>query len=194
MAMLESTLPVCLAAVLMLLPPGAAAQRARDVDPNCPLPGATPLPVQLSAGGATVMSVKNPGAKPCPGGQCQMTVEVQSYTSAAGAAACCVRAEYGAFEVRKATKDVVLRWNLTAKDANSYVFNPPDGVTIIAPPPNPGDFGTPTVQPQGQWFKLPSLNGRAQTFSYGFTIFRHNPDGSYLRCDPNDPLIVNQGQ
>lgn len=194
MQRLELLMAAVLVAGSVMASAAAVAQPARAADKNCPLPGVEPGQTKLASGGIAFMTVKNPGPKNCPGGQCQMQVEVQSYTNTAGAQACCVRAEFGSFVVKKLKKDVVLRWNLNAMDSHSYVFNPGDGVRIISPPPNPGDFGPPTSAPNGQWFKIPSLNGRAQEFNYGFTVFRKNTDGSFLHCDPNDPLIVNQGQ
>ena len=177
----------------MLIAAAAAAQSPDEVDPNCPLRSGPLVTKQLMPATSRILTVKNPAPKHCPGGPCQMEVEVQSYTNSAGAPACCVRAEYGSFVVDKTKKNVVLRWNLRAKDSNQYLFNPGDGVKIINPLPNPGDFGPPSIHPHGQWYRIPSLNGRAQDFNYGFTIFRKDTNGNYLRCDPNDPLIVNEG-
>lgn len=193
MRILKLKTPAFWIAGLMCIAAGAAAQAQNVVDKNCPLPNGPLVTAQLMPAKSKSLSVKNPGPKNCPGGQCQMDVEVQSYTNTAGIPACCVRAEYGSFVVKKTRKDVVLRWNLSAKDTNRYLFNPGDGVKIIDPLPDPADFGPPSIHPQGQWYKIPSLNGRAQDFSYGFTIFRKNTNGSFLRCDPADPLIVNEG-
>lgn len=193
MNIFNSTKPALWIAALMFIAAGSAAQAQDVVDKNCPLPNGPLVTEQLMPAKSKTLTVKNPGPKNCPGGLCQMDVEVQSYTNSAGAPACCVRAGYGSFVVKKTRRDVVLRWNLDAKDSNRYVFNPGDGVRIISPLPNPGDFGPPSIHPQGQWYRIPSLNGRPQDFNYGFTIFRKNTDGSFLRCDPNDPLIVNEG-
>ena len=193
MGIVKSTAPALWLAGLMFIGSGAAAQTTSGADPNCPLPGISTAAMKLVPGKSKVLSVAKPGSKECPGGLCQMDVEVQSYTKSAGTAACCVRAEYASFVVKKSRKDVVLRWNLSAKDRYGYVFNPVSGVEFISPQPNPGDFDQPKIQPQGKWFEIPSLNGRAQDFNYGFTIFRKDTDGTYLRCDPNDPLIVNEG-
>jgi hypothetical protein len=193
MGIIRSIKPALCVAGLMFVAAGAAAQTAGGADKLCPLQNGPLVTEKLLPSKSRILTVKNPGAKNCPGGQCQMEVEVQSYTNSAGAPACCVRAEYGSFVVKKTRKDVVLRWNLGAKDSNRYVFNPGDGVRIISPLPDPGDFGPPSIHPQGQWYKIPSLNGRAKDFNYGFTIFRKDTDGGFLKCDPIDPVIVNQG-
>jgi len=188
---------VALAVVLVAVQGSALAQTGQAPDPNCPFNEGTQKR-QLTPGRITTMTIKIPAEKshlPCNGNSiCINDVEVQSFNrKEGGAEACCTRVTYGEMRVKQRDKNVPLKWEIKPLDRKSYVFNT-DGVHFLPPPtPTPGDFEPPTYPGNRKFAKMISVNALPGTFNYGVSVSLKRPDGTYLACDPNDPVIVNQG-
>lgn len=149
---------------------------------------------KMRSGGFTTMAAGTTTVK-CNKNGCTIKVDVVSYTPANEPERCCTFIEHGRIEVEKKPKKdpaIPVTWTLVPKDnPNEYVFAPVNPI-VLSPPGAPVDFESPTFKKADE-FTLGAVSHRAATFNYELTVFRKYKDGSYLACDPNDPVIVNQG-
>ena len=151
--------------------------------------------LRLLGGGLSILSAGNSILECKPNG-CQVKVKVASYKPDYQPERCCSYIEHGTVvALKKPKKDdppIDLTWVLESAEAgNDYVFGTVNPISLT-PLAQPNDFDAPKFKKKGE-VTLPSVNRRFSVFNYGLTIFRANSDGSYLACDPNDPVIVNQG-
>lgn len=146
--------------------------------------------------GGTRTLAAGPGKVKCNKDGCTIKVEVVSYTPVNEPERCCTYIQYGGIDVEKKAKrsdpPIPLIWKLTPLDnPNDYVFGPVSPI-ILDPQPQPDDFVAPVLTKPDE-LTLGSVNNRFQKFNYELVVFRKYRDGSYKACDPNDPVIVNQG-
>ena len=185
--------PKSMIAVALMALQSAALAQATAPDPNCPLKGLVEKST-LAGGRVAIRSVEKAGPQDCRGpGNCTNDVKVQSFTRSDGAKACCTLIEWGTMRVIKGNHLAFLRWDLKPQDGKRYVFNP-GGVFINPPPaPTPDDLGPLTLSAGDTKATIKSVNKNAVTFNYGVSVSLKQANGSYLACDLNDPVIVNQG-